>query len=132
MFSTKIPSKGIIIKYQKYDIKKEHDEYDEQEDIKDKKSILYFKNKQILFVIDDYITIWGGRFVVMINDKGKTFVEDLYLPPKPKNSGPYIHYKYISEVEEIRLLTSNEIILIRKKLEEIKSVFNIFDEHITK
>ena len=133
VFSTKIPSQGMI-KYQKYDIKIEHDEYDAPEDIKDKNSILDFKNKQLLFLTDDCVAICGGRYVVMINNKGKTFVEDLNLPPKPdsKNSGPYIHCKCISEVDGIRLLTSNEIILIRKMPDEIKPVFNIFAEHFTK
>ena len=133
VFSTKIPSKGMI-KYQKYDIKIEHDEYDSPEDIKDKNSILDFKNKQLLFMTEDCVAICGGRYVVMVNDKGKTFVEDLNLSPKPdgKYTGPYVYCKCISEVDGIRLLTSNEIILIRKMPEEIKPVFNIFAEHFTK
>ena len=133
VFPSKIPSQGMI-KYQKYDIKLEHDEFDTQEDIKEKNSILEFKNKQLLFLTDDCVAICGGRYVVMINNKGKTFVEDLNLPPRPdsKNTGPYVHCKCISEVDGIRFLTSNEIILIRKMPEEIKPVFNIFAEHFTK
>ena len=133
VFPSKIPSKGII-KYQKYDFKIEHDEYDAPEDIKEKNSILDFKNKQLLFMTDDCVAICGGRWVIMVNNKGKTFVEDLNLSPKPdgKGTGPYIHCKGISEVDGIRLLTKSEVILIRKIPDDIKPVYNIFAEHPTK
>ena len=133
VFSSKIPSKGRI-KFLKLDFKVENTDFDDPQDIKEINSILDFKNKQLLFLTDDCVAICGGRYVVMINDKGKTFVEDLELPPKPDNkmTGPYIHCKCISEVDGIRLLTSNEIILLRKMPDEIKPVFNIFAEHYTK
>ena len=83
---------------------------------------------------DDCVAICGGRWVIMVNNKGKTFVEDLNLSPKPdgKNTGPYIHCKGISEVDGIRLLTKSEVILIRKIPDDIKPVYNIFAEHPAK
>lgn len=132
VMSTNIPSKGLL-KFQKFNFNIEHDEYEDEEDAKEKNSILEFKNKQLLFMTDDSVAICGGRWVIMVNNKGKTIIEDLSLDREvDRSSGPYIHCKCITEVDGIRIMTHHDIILIRQLPNDIKPVYDIFAENPTK
>ena len=127
IMSTKIPSQGMI-KYQKFDFKIEKDEFEAEEDAKEKNSILDFKNKQLLFMTDDCVAICGGRWVIMVNNKGKTLIEDLSLERVADSSsfGPYIHCKCITEVDGLRIMTHNDIFLLRQIPNDIKPVYDVF------
>ena len=127
IFSSKISSGGSIsYKKLKYKI---DTSLDEKEDANEKNNILNFKNKQLLFLSDDCVAICGGRWLIMINLKNETFVEDLNIDKSSEDTepnNPHIYCKGISEVDGIRLMTKDEIILIRKMPNDIKAIYNIF------
>lgn len=126
LFSSDIDVKKGI-NFEKLVFKIEND-IDDEEEIIEKNNILNFLNKQLLFLSDDCVAICGGRWVIMVNRKKETFVEDLGVDKKsddtPKN--PHIYCIGLSEVDGIRLMTESEIILIRKMPENVKNFFNIF------
>ena len=101
------------------------------EDDKEINKILNFKNKQLLFFSDDCLAICGGRWVLMVNEQNKTFVEDLNINRNSNDKyddNPYIYCVGESEIDGIRIMTQNEILLIRKIPDYIKSIFNIFGD----
>jgi hypothetical protein len=59
----------------------------------------------------------------------KTYVEDLNIEKSSKDTykdNPYIYCYGISEVDGIRIMTQEEIILIRTIPEDIKPIFDVF------
>ena len=128
---SKIPNKGEL-KFKTYKFNIEHDELDDESEIKEKDKILNFKNKQLFFLNDNCIAICGGRWIVIINENGKTYVEDLHIDKNSKDKNdedPYIYSKGISEVDGIRLVTTNEILLIRKMPNNLSKIFDIFNNN---
>ena len=91
--------------------------------------ILNFINKQLLFLSNDCVAICGGRWVLMINEQEISYAEDLNIEKNPNdkhNDNPYVYCKCISEVDGIRIMSRDEILLIRKIPNYIKSIFDIF------
>ena len=128
IFSSNIKANDTI-KYKQLKVEITADEYDEEVDVKDKNSILNFKNKQLLFLSDDCVAICGGRWLVMINEQNETFVEELNMDKNSKDikeSEPYVYCKGLTEVDGIRLMTKDEIILVRRMPEDLKQVYNTF------
>ena len=131
IFSSNIPSKGRL-NYKKLEFKIENEEDEDKNEANEKNSILNFLNKQLLFVSDDCVAIVGGRWVVMVNDKGKTFVEDLNIDKSStdtKLTNPYIYCKGTTEVDGLRILTTNEIYLIRRMPDDLKPVYDTFEDN---
>ena len=132
IFPSNIPSRKRI-NYKKLVFKiesKYDDEEEDPDDLKEKNKILDFKNKQLLFLTDDCVAICGGRWIAFVNDE-KTFVEDLNIDKNSKDTyenNPYIYCKCISEVDGIRIMTQEEIILIRKIPEKIKEIFEFLSK----
>ena len=128
ILSSKIPSKGAL-NFRKYEFKIEHNDFDDESDKKEKDKILDFKNKQLLFLNEDCVAICGGRWIVIMDEKGKTFAEDLNIKKNKKDNipdDPMIYCKGISEVDGIRLMTTDEILLIRKLPKDLAQLFDIF------
>lgn len=128
IFPSKIPTNGTIA-YKKLEIKVDDVEVDEEKDKKEINNILEFKNKQLLFLTDDCVAICGGRWLVMINEEKQTYVESLEIEKDKqdiKDDDPFIYCKGIAEVDGIRLMTNNEILLFRKLPKDIKPVYDIF------
>ena len=126
ILSSKIPSKGRI-NYKKlvFNIKSKDDDEEDLDDLKEKNKILKFQNKQLLFINDESVAICGGRWIVIVDDK-KTSVEDLNIEESSKDTyenNPYVYCKGISEVDGLRIMTQEEIFLIRKIPDNIKSIF---------
>ena len=129
MFSSNIPSKGRL-NFKKYQFKFEFDEFEPEDNIKEKNKILNFNNKELVFLNDDCVAICGGRWVVMINEKGDTLIEEI-CNEKDKNdiskTDDYVYCKSVSEVDGFRLLTKEEVSLFRKLPEDLKPVYNHFN-----
>ena len=129
MFSSNIPSKGRL-NFKKYQFKFEFDEFESEDNIKEKNKILNFNNKELVFLNDDCVAICGGRWVVMINEKGDTLIEEI-CNEKDKNdiskTDDYVYCKSVSEVDGFRLLTKEEVSLFRKLPEDLKPVYNHFN-----
>ena len=130
ILSSKIPSQGLInFKKFVFNINSLYDvEEEDQDELNEKNNILKFINKQLLFLSDDCVAICGGRWIVLINNQ-KTYVEDLNIDKSPKDTykdNPYIYCYGISEVDGIRIMSQEEIILIRKIPEDIKPIFDVF------
>ena len=134
MFSSNIPSKGRL-NFKKYQFKFEFDEFEPEDNIKEKNKILNFNNKELVFLNDDCVAICGGRWVVMINEKGDTLIEEI-CNEKDKNdiskTDDYVYCKSVSEVDGFRLLTKEEVSLFRKLPEDLKPVYNHFNTTPTK
>ena len=134
MFSSNIPSKGRL-NFKKYQFKFEFDEFELEDNIKEKNKILNFNNKELVFLNDDCVAICGGRWVVMINEKGDTLIEEI-CNEKDKNdiskTDDYVYCKSVSEVDGFRLLTKEEVSLFRKLPEDLKPVYNHFNTTPTK
>jgi hypothetical protein len=134
MFSSNIPSKGRL-NFKKYQFKFEFDEFEQEDNIKEKNKILNFNNKELVFLNDDCVAICGGRWVVMINEKGDTLIEEI-CNEKDKNdiskTDDYVYCKSVSEVDGFRLLTKEEVSLFRKLPEDLKPVYNHFNTTPTK
>ena len=134
MFSSNIPSKGRL-NFKKYQFKFEFDEFEPEDNIKEKNKILNFNNKELVFLNDDCIAICGGRWVVMVNEKGDTLIEEI-CNEKDKNdiskTDDYVYCKSVSEVDGFRLLTKEEVSLFRKLPEDLKPVYNHFNTTPTK
>ena len=67
----------------------------------------------------------------MVNEQNKTFVEELNINRNSNDKyddNPYIYCVGESEIDGIRIMTQNEILLIRKIPDYIKSIFNIFGD----
>ena len=129
MFSSNIPSKGRL-NFKKYQFKFEFDEFEPEDNIKEKNKILNFNNKELVFLNDDCVAICGGRWVVMVNEKGDTLIEEI-CNEKDKNdiskTDDYVYCKSVSEVDGFRLLTKEEVSLFRKLPEDLKPVYNHFN-----
>lgn len=134
MFSSNIPSKGRL-NFKKYQFKFEFDEFEPEDNIKEKNKILNFNNKELVFLNDDCVAICGGRWVVMVNEKGDTLIEEI-CNEKDKNdiskTDDYVYCKSVSEVDGFRLLTKEEVSLFRKLPEDLKPVYNHFNTTPTK
>ena len=134
IFSSNIPSKGRL-NFKKYQFKFEFDEFEPEDNIKEKNKILNFNNKELVFLNDDCVAICGGRWVVMINEKGDTLIEEI-CNEKDKNdiskTDDYVYCKSVSEVDGFRLLTKEEVSLFRKLPEDLKPVYNHFNTTPTK
>jgi len=134
MFSSNIPSKGRL-NFKKYQFKFEFDEFEPEDNIKEKNKILNFNNKELVFLNDDCVAICGGRWVVMINEKGDTLIEEI-CNEKDKNdiskTDDYVYCKSVSEVDGFRLLTKEEVSLFRKLPEDLKPVYDHFNTTQTK
>ena len=129
MFSSNIPSKGRL-NFKKYQFKFEFDEFEPEDNIKEKNKILNFNNKELVFLNDDCVAICGGRWVVMVNEKGDTLIEEI-CNEKDKNdiskTDDYVYCKSVSEVDGFRLLTKEEVSLFRKLPKDLKPVYNHFN-----
>ena len=129
MFSSNIPSKGRL-NFKKYQFKFEFDEFEPEDNRKEKNKILNFNNKELVFLNDDCVAICGGRWVVMVNEKGDTLIEEI-CNEKDKNdiskTDDYVYCKSVSEVDGFRLLTKEEVSLFRKLPEDLKPVYNHFN-----
>ena len=134
MFSSNIPSKGRL-NFKKYQFKFEFDEFEPEDNIKEKNKILNFNNKELVFLNDDCVAICGGRWVVMVNEKGDTLIEEI-CNEKDKNdiskTDDYVYCKSVSEVDGFRLLTKEEVSLFRKLPEDLKPVYDHFNTTQTK
>ena len=134
MFSSNIPSKGRL-NFKKYQFKFEFDEFEPEDNIKEKNKILNFNNKELVFLNDDCVAICGGRWVVMVNEKGDTLIEEI-CNEKDKNdiskTDDYVYCKSVSEVDGFRLLTKEEVSLFRKLPEDLKPVYDHFNTTPTK
>ena len=143
IFSSNIPAGGMLKEYNKFQFNIEHDEeFEEEDEAKEKDKILNFVNKQLLFLTDNCIAICGGRWVILVikkwlkdkkgqlKDYDQTFVENFSIE-KNKNdtyeNNPYIYCKGISEIDGIRIVTSNEIFLLRRLPEDLSPVFDLND-----
>ena len=127
---SKIPSRGnLSFKKLVFNINALYDvEEEDQEELAEKNNILKFINKQLLFLSEDCVAICGGRWLVMVKGQ-KTYVEDLNIEKSSKDTykdNPYIYCYGISEVDGIRIMTQEEIILIRTIPEDIKPIFDVF------
>ena len=143
IFSSNIPAGGMLKEYNKFQFNIEHDEeFEEEDEAKEKDKILNFVNKQLLFLTDNCIAICGGRWVILVikkwlkdkkgqlKDYDQTFVENFSIE-KNKNdtyeNNPYIYCKGISEIDGIRIVTSNEVFLLRRLPEDLSPVFDLND-----
>ena len=145
IFSSNIPSDGVLNEFQKIEYKIEPDEFAEEGEEDEKDRILNFINKQLIFMTDECVGICGGRWVIMakkvrkkVKNKNKeeiveydqTWIENLSVE-KSKNDihmdNPYIYCKGTTEVDGIRIITSNEIYLFRKVPDYLKPVFSNLD-----
>ena len=79
-------------------------------------------NKEFVFLTDDFVAIYGGRWVVMVNEKGNTFIEEI-CNERDKNdiskTDDYVYCKSVSEVDRFILLTKEEVSLFRKLPEDL-------------
>ena len=135
IFSTKI-SQNKKLSFEKYvfDIPDGPEDDDNDKNMVQKNNILDFVNKQLLFITDECVTICGGRWAIILSNKG-TFVKELVSQKEKgdkKPEDPFIYSLGVSEVDGVRIMTGKEIYLIRKIPDDIKTIYEYYLDNASK
>ena len=126
----------FTLKSRKYvfDIPDDPEDDDNDKNMVQKNNILDFVNKQLLFITDECVTICGGRWAIILSNKG-TFVKELVSQKEKgdkKPEDPFIYSLGVSEVDGVRIMTGKEIYLIRKIPDDIKTIYEYYLDNASK